>query len=301
MANERIEQIREMAVRQLESLQNIAGAELQGTSLELDLQMALASLKNNASAVSSPEQTVSPVQANRSVAKASEEDSFDPYEDEYAYADDFHDEDDLYNEYADDYEEEDLAPVVPNNFPDEEAYQAFLRNQEEVLPTVEDEETGEITTVRPDDVAGVIATENGFVEVGDLDGSLDTVEEILREQNTIRDEDGEELYQNEIETVPYIRVAITRTDENTLTEHQVKNVILTHPSSRTMINTFGEDYRVADSDKVSEKIVMFRIDNGNDRARKASQGLHFSNGTVQFAGHLTFPGVGRVYARALVD
>lgn len=297
MANEKIEQIREMAVRQLESLQNIAGAELQGTSLELDLQMALASLKNNASAVSSPEQTVSPVQANRPVVKASEEDSFDPYEDEYAYADDFHDD---YG-YVDDYEDEDIAPVVPNNFPDEEAYQAFLRNQEEVLPTVEDEETGEITTVRPDNVAGVIATENGFVEVGDLDGSLDKTEEILREQNTIRDEDGEELYQNEIETIPYIRVAITRTDENTLTEHQVKNVILTHPSSRTMIDTFGEDYRVADSDKVSEKIVMFRIDNGNDRARKASQGLHFSNGIVQFAGHLTFPGVGRVYARALVD
>lgn len=284
MANERIEQLRELAVRQLESIREIAGADLQGTSLELELQMAIAGLKNSTTSTTS----ISTHAIDTPKAYESDEDSFDPYEDDY-------------DEDVDDYEEEDLTPVVPNNFPDEESYQAFLREQNDVLPTVEDEETGETATLRPDDVAGVIQTEDGFVEVGDLEGSLDKTEEILREQNTIRDEDGEELYQNEIEEVPEIRVAMTRTDKNTLTEHQVRNVILAHPSSRTMIQTFGEDYRVVDSDDLSEKIVLFRIDNNNDLSRKASQGIQFSNGVVQFAGHLTFPGIGRVYARALVD
>lgn len=297
MANERIEQLRELAVRQLESLRDIAGADLQGTSLELDLQMALVSLKNDTSTVSVSAQTVNTAQVRRPVVENVEEDSFDPYEydeydeyDEYGYADEYDDEG---------YEE--VAPVVPNNFADEEDYQAFLRTQNEVLPTIEDEETGETETLRPDDVAGVIPTENGFVEVGDLDGSLDKTEEILREQNTIRDEYGDELYQNEIEEVPEIKVAITRTDGNVLTEHQITNIILSHPSSRTMLQTFGRDYRVVDSDDVSEKVVLFRIDNTDDRARKASQGIQFSNGVVQFAGHLTFPGIGRVYARALAN
>lgn len=286
MANERIEQLRELAVRQLESIREIAGADLQGTSLELELQMAIAGLKNSATSTTS----ISTHAIDTPKAYESDEDSFDPYEDEYSYDEDY-----------DDYEEEDLTPVVPNNFPDEEAYQAFLREQNDVLPTVEDAETGETETLRPDDVAGVIATENGFVEVGDLEGSLDKTEEILREQNTIRDEYGEELYQNEIEEVPEIRVAITRTDEDLLTEHQVRNIILAHPSSRTMIQAFGKDYRVVDSDDRSEKIVLFRINNNNDLSRKASQGIQFSNGVVQFAGHLAFPGIGRVYARALVN
>lgn len=290
MANERIEQLRELAVRQLESIREIAGADLQGTSLELELQMAIAGLKNSTTSTTS----ISTHAIDTPKAYESDEDSFDPYEDEYSYADD-------YDEDVDDYEVEELTPVVPNNFPDEEAYQAFLREQNDVLPTVEDAETGETETLRPYDVAGVVATENGFVEVGDLEGSMDKTEEILREQNTIRDEYGEELYQNEIEEVPEIRVAMTRTDKNNLTEHQVRNIILAHPSSRTMIQAFGEDYRVVDSDDLSEKIVLFRINNNNDLSRKASQGVQFSNGVVQFAGHLAFPGIGRVYARALVD
>lgn len=277
MADERIEQLRELAVRQLESIREIAGTDLKGSSLELDLQIAIAGLKNNISSTN----TASTYAVNTPKAYESDED----YDDE-AYYDD-----------EDDFEE----PAVPRNFDDEESYQAFLREQNDVLPTVEDEETGETETLRPDDVAGVIATENGFVEVGDLDGSLDKAEEILREQNTIRDEDGEELYQNEIEEVPEIRVAITRTDNNALTDHQVRNIILAHPSSRMMLQAFGEDYRVVDSNDPSEKIVLFRIDNNNDRSRKASQGIQFSNGVVQFAGHLAFPGIGRVYARALVD
>lgn len=302
MASERIEQIREMAVRQLESLKELAGDEIKGTKLELDLQMALVSLNSSPSVVSAPAQVVSQVQVNRPIVEPVEEDYFDPYEDEYAYADDYDDDglnEDNYEVNEDNYEAP--VPVVPNNFDDEEAYQAFLRNQEEALPVIVDEETGEATTVRPDDVAGVIATENGFVEVGDLDGSLDKVEQILQEQNTIRDEDGEELYQNEIDQIPAIRVAMTRTDGNVLTEHQVKNNILAHPSARTMLHAFGEDYRVTNSEDASEKIVLFIINNDNERSRKASQGLHLSNGVVQFAGHLAFPGVGRVYARALVD
>lgn len=287
MANERIEQLRELAVRQLESIREIAGADLQGTSLELELQMAIAGLKNSTTSTTS----ISTHAIDTPKAYESDEDFDEDYDDE-AYYDD---------EYVDDYEVEELTPVVPNNFPDEEAYQAFLREQNDVLPTVEDAETGETETLRPYDVAGVVATENGFVEVGDLEGSMDKTEEILREQNTIRDEYGEELYQNEIEEVPEIRVAMTRTDKNNLTEHQVRNIILAHPSSRTMIQAFGEDYRVVDSDDLSEKIVLFRINNNNDLSRKASQGVQFSNGVVQFAGHLAFPGIGRVYARALVD
>ena len=47
MANERIEQLRELAVRQLESIREIGGADLQGTSLELELQMSIAVLNNS--------------------------------------------------------------------------------------------------------------------------------------------------------------------------------------------------------------------------------------------------------------
>ena len=292
--------IRETAINQLEALQKIGGQDIAGTNLELQLSLAVATLKNDSTGLSVP-------------VEASEEKSAAPVVEEYTnldaeyvyggydenfYEDDYENYDDIYT--AEEPVEEDYTPAVPEGFDDEAAYEEFLSGQE--LPTYafEDEETGEVfeEEIRPDDVVGVV---NGH-EVGNLDESLGKVDEYVMEQNAIRDEEtGEVLYQNEPETVPYVSISIERADGNELTAAQLLSDVMKAPESATMFKVFGDNFKVVDGDTASQKIVQFFIDNDNATSRKAAQGLVYGNGMMQFGGQIIVPGIGLVKAATIFE
>lgn len=297
MSEDKVTYIRELAVRQLEALQNLGGDDIRGTALEIDLQLALASLKNNVNAqeVKLYDTPVSNVPADSKVQYKEtryeipeDEDWDEDYIDEYGYLDG-------------DEDEEYVLPV-PAGFADEESYQAFLDTQNEATGVEYiDEETGEVyevPTSRPDDVVGVV---NG-VEVGNMDESLAKVTEYVTERNVIRDEETDEvLYHNDVEEVPFIKVALTRRDNSELTVVQVLNNVLSSRESVTMLKTFGENFNIVDGENANQKVLRFFIDNDNETSRRAAQGLMLGGGMMQFGGNIVVPGVGTVSAEIVYE
>ena len=292
--------IRETAINQLEALQKIGGQDIAGTSLELQLSLAVATLKNDSTELSVPveaseEESVAPVAEEHTNLDA--EYVYGGF-DEDSYEDDYENYDDIYT--AEEPVEEEEAPAVPEGFDNEAAYEEFLRGQELPTYTFEDEETGEVfeEEIRPDDVVGVV---NGH-EVGNLDESLGKIDEYVMEQNAIRDEEtGEVLYQNEPEVVPYISITIERADGNELTAAQLLSDVMKAPESATMFKVFGDNFKVVDGNTVSQKVVQFFIDNDNATSRKAAQGLVYGNGMMQFGGQIIVPGIGLVKAATIFE
>lgn len=273
MSDERLEYIRELAVRQLESLQSLGGDDLKGTSLEVDLVMAISSLKQEIPQLKSFDAEPANINVALEVDKV-EEDFLNPEN------------------------EEDLVPETPQGFEDEETYQAFIATQADLLPVQVDEETGEVSTVRPDDVVGNI----GGHEVGDMEDSLAKVDEYLIEQNTIRDEETDEvLYINEPDEVPSVKISLTREDENELTVAQVLNNVLAARESTTMLDNFGDNFNVLNGETVNQKIIQFFIDNNDEKSRKVSQGLVHARNMMQFGGRVVIPGIGLVSAETIYE
>lgn len=301
MAIDKEQFIRETAINQLEALLKIGGQDIAGTSLELQLNLAVSTLKNGESTLS----VSVPVEASEKepvFPVVEEQTSFDPeyFYDEYDEG--FYEDEDNYYEYDDNYNDiyEPEAPTIPEGFDDEASYQDFLRGQELPTHTFEDEETGEEVeeTIRPDDVVGIV---NGR-EVGNLEESLNKVDEYVVGQNTIRDEEtGDVLYQNEPEEVPYVSVSIERADGNELTPVQLLSKVMKAPESSTMLKVFGDNFKIIEGDTPAEKIVQFFVDNNNETSRKAAQGLVYGNGMMQFGGQIVVPGIGLVKATTIFE
>lgn len=281
MDKEKAQYIREVAITQLNTLKDLAKDDIK-LSIELDVAI---------SALSGKDTSRAPAVAQPVIDFAHNVDEYD------------HNVDDNYDEYDDDYEdhvedyindEQEELPV-PDGFADREEYEAFLATQEDVMPKIEDEFGNEQTAV-PDTMAGFV---NGQ-EVGNLDGDLEKVSEILVETNTIYDEEGNVEFQQEVEEVPSIRVSFTRDDRNELTIDQVKNSVLRAPESTMMLNSFGHNFNIVDGTVDAEKVIEFFIDNTNIRSRQASQAIALSD-IVKFGGRVLIPGLGLVTARAIVD
>lgn len=199
-------------------------------------------------------------------------------------------------------EDEDDVPNHPEGFNDEDEFSDFLADQEEFITnkvTVYDEETGEETevTMTPQDVVGaVVAWGGGYKDVGNLDDSVTQLEQIEDLQNTIYDEEtGEVLYRNEPEPVETIRVRIVREDGLSLSDNDVTNRIFTHRQAAPMLQIFGQEYNILNTENDSEKIVAFTIDQDNNQSKVMAKAL--SDGQyVNFGGRVVIPGLGLVTA-----
>lgn len=284
-------QIQKMAILQLESLLKLAGESIVGTSTEMSIKLALEVLKTD----DTPQNDNKSNTADKTKEKIGSwgNDDYDDDNDE--------DVEGYYDEMNDpDYDDDNVAPVVPEGFGTEENYQTFIESQADLLPE-ENDELGNVIIPRPDDVVGSIEDENGnIVDFGTMDESLDKVTEHIEEQNTIRDEEGNVLYHNEIDPIPYIRVSFTRNDGEELTREDLEKKVFTNRASKPMLDNFGSDYVVLSGDSPSEKIVSFYINNNDEKQKKVSQAIMNSQGMMQFAGHTVIPRIGLVTAKAIV-
>lgn len=276
--------LKNLAKTQLDALAQMAHSE---NLFELEQQFKLFSLTLSADAP-----TIPPAVAETDLPYENH-----PYEDE--------DEVTVYDEefitpYED--EDEDDVPNHPEGFNDEDEFSDFLADQEEFITnkvTVYDEETGEETevTMTPQDVVGVaVAWGGGYKDVGNLDDSVTQLEQIEDLQNTIYDETtGEVLYRNEPEPVETIRVRIVREDGLSLSDNDVTNRIFTHRQAAPMLQIFGQEYNILNTENDSEKIVAFTIDQDNNQSKVMAKAL--SDGQyVNFGGRVVIPGLGLVTA-----
>lgn len=270
MDQNRSDQLLKMAISQLESIKTLAGNDVQGTPLEMSLDMAILTLKAGDSAPAS--------QQNTRTEDTREENSGPTVGIDYGYEDSYdgyyEDEDD-----EDDWEQEPATP--PEGFGTREAYEAFLEQQGKL-----DE--------NPVTVAGYVPDgQGGVVEVGNLE------ESIMDYGAPDEDEDEDEHEETPQDT---IRVSLTRVDENELTITDVRSHILNEDGhargndvSTAMKRTFGNDYEVVAGDSQNEKVIQFHLDTNNPLTKAALNGI--AKSTIQFGGTLVFPRIGAVRSR----
>lgn len=281
MSNDQIAQLRKLVTGQLQTVLDLYGKEIQGSDLELQIRLAMASI-GGATADAPKEDTATPQRTLRDdMRQALQDDDGDDWEDA---------------------EEEEAEPApVPRGFQDEDAYKEFLRQQAAVLPTevVMDEETGEerLDVARPDDAVGVIAREDGtFENVGSMEESLEKAKDALQEMNTHVDEYTGEEFQEEVPEVHEIRVKFYAPRVNQLTEEQVVANILGSPVSRPMVEHLGNNYRVENGERENEKIIAFTIDQEDNASRDIAKLLTHGHGLATFGGRQVIPGLGAVTA-----
>lgn len=278
--------LRQKAVIQLELLLDLA----EDIDLKTDLKLALHTLKDS---------TESTLVTEKGAQKM--EDTVNGIKDLFVDDTEDHDYDDYYDDEED---EEEYVPILPNGFNTQEEYQEFLESQREHL-TVErtDLLTGETheDTQEPIDVAGVVMKDGQAVDVGNFDESLEAAHEALREGTALVDEETDEtIVDLGVDEIEGIRVRLTRGDNQELSANDVAR-ILDHPQARPMIQVFGEDFRLVETEDDHVKDLVFTLDEDNEKGQKASQVLINRPDMMSFAGTIIIPAVGAVSARVVLD
>lgn len=297
--SEKLDYVRKMAVQQLENILNLAGDDVKGTPLEMELKMAIATVKGDANSTVKDDQlkhaeTVRDNSANEERNLRMDYGTYDETEDYYDEYGDYQGWED--NAEFDDEDYEAAEPVIPEGFETREEFDNFVESQQELMPEVINEETGEVMTLTPDTVVGHI---NGEDKNDDkFDEYVSVVNDYVREQNTIyNDETGEEEVVVENDPVPFVRVSFKRNDGNELTLGNIMNNIIQAPESKRMLDSFGDNFNIEDGSDSSEKVLQFYIDENNDRSRQVAEALVHGNGMMTFGGRVVIPGVGYVTAR----
>lgn len=142
-------------------------------------------------------------------------------------------------------------------------------------------------------ITGVIEKDGVTVEVGDWEGNVARMEELLAEEDQNRAEEGEAPLP---EPEHAILVTYTRLDGNTLSDDDVQAILDSNASAPLFKIGNLHLNRILDGQNIDTRVAEFEIENPT---RSVLQGLAL--GAIAYRGIKVFPGIGRVEARGSVN